>query len=78
MKLTTYCIEKKHDGYALLCIEGPYKVGLEKITAEDESSLLKALIGLRVPEADRATALQDLRDKHRIIVTFDAKTMETL
>ena len=77
MMMTSYLITQKPDGYLLQCTGGPCKVGLERIET-DESSLVQDLITLRVPEGQRATALQELRSHQSTIVTFDAKTMDPL
>ena len=65
MKMTTYTIEKTNNCYRLKHHDGPYKCGLEKIPADgqswlDEAGLVHALITLRVPDAERAKALQEL------------------
>ena len=43
-----------------------------------EAGLVHALIGLRVPDAQRATAFEDLHSQQTVNVTFDAKTNEPL
>jgi hypothetical protein len=83
MQMTTYTIEKTNGRYRLKHYDGPYKSGLEKIPADgqswlDEAGLLHTLIRLRVPDAQRATALEDLHSQQIVNVTFDAKTNEPL
>jgi hypothetical protein len=83
MQMTTYKIEKTNNCYRLKHHDGPYKCGLEKIPADgqswlDEAGLVQTLITLRVPDAERATALQELLFQKSVSVTFDAKTNEPL
>ncbi len=73
MKTTSYLIERRGECYTLKCVDGPHKLGLESITADDgEASLVTVLSGLGVPASQVAVAVEEVRSECRSFVTFDA------
>lgn len=76
--MTTYRITKDEAGFLLLHLGGPYKIGLDRIRAEDQTELVNVFRMLRVPEEHQTAALEEVRTHGAATIEFDARVMEPL